>query len=1595
MSDPDRNEQSTPQSGQPKRSQEGANASPAETPREESVAPQSASEAGPVDRPANVSGESGDSFLIVGIGASAGGLEAFQTFFRHMDSSQNMAFVLISHLSPDHESMLSELLGRETQMPVLQVQEPVEVERDHVYVIPPNADLTISEGVLHLSEPVQTRGHRVPIDVFFRSLAEDQGENAVCIVLSGTGSDGTLGLKAIKEYGGLAIAQDSGSAKYDSMPRSAAHTGLVDYILPVEEIPAKLVEYARHRETLRARLGEDGMFADTASHLNQICSLVRRRIGHDFSDYKQNTLVRRIQRRIQITQMGSVGAYVKYLRSDNDELTLLFKDLLIGVTHFFRNPDSFEALRGDIIASLIENARDGQPIRVWVTGCSSGEEAYSIAILLSEEMDRQQCQANVQIFATDIDERALDIARQARYPESIAEQITPGRLERFFIHQNGVYQVAKPLREMCIFSLHNLISDPPFSSLHLISCRNLLIYLNNELQRRVIPLFHYALKENGYLFLGSSENLTSQSDLFRTTNKQHRIFQKKQAIVSPRVDFPLVDRSAYRQSAQTLSPLQSPLTRQQQVSRSIERVMLQEYAPACVIINEQNDIVYFFGRTGNYLEPSQGVPSNNIFDLARRGLGLDLRAGIQAVRETQRKVVRERISVEAPDQVYLLNLIVRPLQDESGENSLIMVIFRDLEVDAGYQQADLEGDDAEDEPQVVRQLERELRTTKEHLRSTIEELETSNEELKSANEELLSMNEELQSSNEELQTSKEEMQSINEELETVNAELRNKIDELDSVNSDLQNLFESTQIATIFLSQHLEIEKFTPAANSIFNFLDTDIGRPITDMALRLNDVDIAADVRQVLKSLVPVEREVQRSGQDTFYKMRILPYRTIENVIDGAVITFVDVSDLRQSRHRAERFAERQQAIAEVGMFALQNLDIHAVCDRAVKIVCDTLGSEFCSLFVLALTPSGDTTLTLRSTSGFEDALNNADRSLPGYVLGINSAVIVDNFSEENRFKPAATIERLNIVSGMGTIVYGTDGPYGVFTSYSDQLSAFSTEDVSFLQAITNELAAALQREEATQALIRNQARLDLALNAGQMGVWEYYPSSGLSVWNAMEYALLGLTPDAVETPSGALFFSFVHPEDVDRARRQLEDAIAQRDGYSTEFRINRADGQLRWLAAQARVITDEDGTPLKVIGIHYDITDRKQIEADLQTANQRKNEFLAMLSHELRNPLNAITNSLELMKLAESTDRFDQFHTIATRQLRQFSRLVNDLLDISRIIHGKIQIQLEEINLTELLQNLLGDTQQSGAAKSLTLRINVPEQPIWIEGDPVRLTQAFSNILRNAIKFSQPDGSVSISAETEAEQVVVRIVDTGIGLAPEAQSRIFDAFSQESSNFSLKTGLGLGLPLARGIVELHNGSIRAYSAGPNQGTEISVQLPCLTEVRDVRAALPDASAGVEDSDANASETAPAAEGITTTRGDLPTKLDRALRVLVIEDNEDAREILEIFLVNIGCEVSIAENGEGILERAKQFQPEVIISDIGLPAPTSGYDIATAIRADAELNQIYLLATSGYGRPEDKAAAKNAGFDQHLTKPLDLKQIQQILQERIDESEM
>lgn len=836
-------------------------------------------------------------FPVVGIGASAGGVEALQTFFAEVKPGTGLAFVVVQHLDPDHRSVLAELIGRVSQVPVAVVEDGALVEHNRVYVIPPNATLTIEANRLHLSPPAPRRGVRVPIDTFFASLAEDHGELAACVILSGTGSDGTIGLRVIKERGGLTLAQEG--AQYDGMMLSALATGLVDYVLPAGEMPAKLSEYFRHLDDFGGRKGPDGINRDAADSFTQVCALLRTRTGHDFSGYKDKTIIRRVQRRMQVLQIDNVPEFLERLRKDPHEVDALFQDLLIGVTGFFRDPNVFETLERVVIPRLFEGKSTGDTVRVWVPGCSTGEEAYTIAMLLREHLPEWRTAPKLQIFASDIDQHSLEVARTGRYPATITTDLPSNLLARYMVREDGTYRVIDELREICLFTIHNLLHDAPFSKLDLISCRNLLIYLNPDTQDRLIPLFHYALRDGGYLFLGTSENVTKHSRLFSIVDKDGHIFKRRPQSGRVLPEFPLTARnvSAQRQSMQPHSVHEVGSAKD-----LAERLLLDHFSPAYVVINSEGEVLHASARTGKYLELPAGPPNNNIFSMARSGLRLDLRAVIHKAVESGQVAVQGNLAVVTNGGQQSIDLIVEPVRTSGNSEAIYMVVFRDI----GCVQHTTETERAEPKDEVanasVRQLEADLRAARERLQTTTEELESSNEELKSSNEELTSINEELQSSNEELETSKEELQSINEELQTVNAELKARVEELSRANSDIANLLESTQIATVFLDRQFAIKSFTPAAKDVFRLVESDVGRPLSHIRSRLRLDMIHEDVERVLRTLGPFEEQVESEDGSKRYIVRILPYRTVENVINGVVLSFVDVTRITAAEREIVR---------------------------------------------------------------------------------------------------------------------------------------------------------------------------------------------------------------------------------------------------------------------------------------------------------------------------------------------------------------------------------------------------------------------------------------------------------------------------------------------------------------------------------------------------------------------------------------------------------------------------------------------------------------------------------------------------------------------
>jgi two-component system, chemotaxis family, CheB/CheR fusion protein len=834
--------------------------------------------------------KSGEKFPVVAIGASAGGFDALKKFFKEIPSDPGMAFVVVQHLDPKHESTLADLMSRFTSLEVVQVQDGMKVEVDHVYIIPPNRDMGMINGKLQLIEPTEPHGLRLPINFFFNNLAQDQKENSIAIILSGYGSDGSIGLKAIKAVEGMVMAQDPETTDSDSMPVSAIETGLVDYILPPEQLPEKLISYVSSSyKTIKKIISPK---EENERALQKIFMFIRNRTGHDFSYYKETTIIRRIGRRMNLHQIENISLYMRYLQDNPHEIDILFKELLINVTNFFRDDKAFGFLE-DALKSIIRDKSDVDSFRVWVPGCSSGEEAYSVAIIVHELLEESEKNINVQIFATDIDRDAIATARSGTYPLSIAAEVGSKRLKKYFIKKDNLFMIKNDIREMVVFAPHDVLKDPPFTRLDLISCRNLLIYLNSEAQMKTLSNFNYGLNKGGILFLGPSENVGDFIDAFYLVDKKWKIFKNVKS-----TDF--VRKYVEVHPISTALPL-SNLDVKYDFKRSenehsilnfrnlVEKELLKMYIPPSAIITDFGEILYIHGRLGSFLEPAPGKAKLNIIDMAREGLKFELNSALQNAISQESEILIEGLRVKTNGGHVYINLTVKPLEIEKTKG-LLIVSFQEVNLPLDSQESKIKIDMVFKGDEKIRELENELKSTKERLNVSIEEMRSSNEELRSANEELQSMNEEAQSTNEELETSKEEMQSINEELVTVNNELQMKIDELTLAQDDMQNIFNSTEIAIIFLDNDLNVRRFTEEATKIIKLRESDIGRPLSDIVSNLKYDKFMDVIQQVLERVTYKEMELE-TDDGKWLMTRIMPYKTSKNVIDGVVITFLDVT--------------------------------------------------------------------------------------------------------------------------------------------------------------------------------------------------------------------------------------------------------------------------------------------------------------------------------------------------------------------------------------------------------------------------------------------------------------------------------------------------------------------------------------------------------------------------------------------------------------------------------------------------------------------------------------------------------------------------------
>jgi two-component system CheB/CheR fusion protein len=1323
-------------------------------------------------------------FAIVGIGASAGGLEALIDLFKVMPSDRGFAFVVIQHLPPDRESMLAKILEKHTRMPVLQVKDGMKVERNHVYVIRPSRTLTLHRRSLKLGEPISKPARRRPVDDFFRSLAEEQRERAICVIMSGMGSNGTVGAQAVKAVGGLCIAQDPDSAKFPSMPRTLIDSGLADFVLPPEEIPAAIDRYDAHTNMR----GESFYRVETGRErqaFDEILALTRAHVRHDFSLYRKPTVIRRIRRRMGLNLIATMADYVRFLRQSIPEVHLLADDLLLHVTGFFRDPEVWQALRTKVIEPMVAERPDGASIRAWVTACSSGEEAYSLAMILMEAAEAVNKRFDIKIFATDTAERSLNQARASLFAGGIESEVSPERLKRFFEPADSSYCIKKELRELVVFVPQNVLQDPPFSRLDICTCRNFLIYLEPALQRRAIDLLHFSLREGGFLLLGNSENISGANNLFETIDRKNRIFRRIGATRHGGFAFPMAATTLIPDNVDAKQAGNLPRASIAQLAR---KVLLDNFTPAAVVIDQKLEIVYFHGSTNRYFKQPKGGPTRELMSVVRKSLRPILRSIMsRAMARKKPRAVSERVPASDKSDVEL-EISVSPL----GQGAKPIYYLISFSERSGRETTAPAAQGATASRQ---RLARERQQTRDELQNTIDELQASNKEMKAAHEETISVNEELQSTNEELETSKEELQSLNQELTTVNAQLQVKMEELESSTNHMSSLLKSTDIAVVFLDPELRIRRYTPAVKDLFELIPSDIGRPLCDLALKFSDPMLLQSSRSVLKTGSAIDAEIVSNSGRTYVR-RVLPYRKTDHPIQGVVLTFVDITarkavevEMRASENRNRLILE---GIKEYGIFMLS---------LEGRFVTWTAGAE--------------------------------------RILGYSA--------QEARGKHLSLIH-----------------------TEEDRAEGFAEKD------------------------------LNQALKTGRVLIERWHV---------------------------------------------------------------RKDRSKFWATGILSLLKDEYGQPYGFVKVVRDNTDRKFAEDELrnaminaEAANASKDHFMANVSHELRTPLSATLLWAKLLgdQAEMDPELLREGLSAINRSAKEQQALIEDLMDASKIVAGKMRLESKVFNLNGLLQNMLPPMRSLAAEKQLVIDETFDPKIGWVEADPRRIQQVVSNLLNNAIKFTPTSGRISVQTARKGDMVTIRVADTGKGIGKEFLSRIFDRFVQiDQGSTPTASGMGLGLAIAKQLVEMHEGTIRAESAGKDRGTVFTLNLPLPR--------LPDTEAGIPLEPSSKISLAP-------------------LNILLVEDTAETRNALETVLTEAGAHIIPVGTAKDALKEFERSPPDLILSDIGLGS-TSGHDLIAEIRK-REKNKSRApapaLALTAYADEKNRRKAFESGFQDCTTKPIE-----------------
>lgn len=1456
------------------------------------------------------SGKGRQPLSVIGIGASSGGLESLKKFFGALEQSQGMAFVIVQHLMPDHESLLPEILSKHTEMQVVSVEQGQTIENGYVYVAPPGQDVGLQSGVFQVTPSAESRGWRHPIDYFFRSLARDQRQDAVGIILSGNGSDGTLGIREIKECGGMVMVQHPHEAGQDSMPLNAMETGQADYVQPVAQLAKSLESYVDHNSLFDDSTIDPAQFLE---ELEEIQHLLHFHAEYDFRNYKHTTLLRRVQRRMGLAGVSGIREYVHRLKDRPEEVEALAQDLLICVTQFMRNADVWEKLSELVLPKLIEDRSSNEPIRVWIPGCATGEEAYTMAMMLSDAIGDKR-DVRIQIFATDISNHALKTARAAIYPETIAADIKPEWARKYFTREGDIYRVSKSIREMVVFAAHDLKGDPSFFRLDLISCRNLLIYLEPEAQANILRKFHFALNPEGYLLLGNSETAGRFDQGFEPVDAHARIFQRSTDSASN--DFSL----ATPHTPKRVAPRRPNFRRPQPPSlRELAAEMFWKSTGSVVLIlNEKLQPMFVGGSGDRFLKIPEGEQRYTVYELVRPGLHLKLRAAIGRL-ESASETSFDRAKLNQSDGSTIdVRGFVRKMIDPESQQRLIFIRLEEDEAAKSpgpastsmlsSDLASLSNSDSQEE--LVKTLERELMETREELSHTIEQLEQANEELRASHEEAMSVNEELQSGTEELEASREELQSLNEELTTLNVQLEDKLAELESTNNDLDNLISSTRIAVVFLDTEFRVRNFTPEAIDLFSLIRTDIGRPISDLAHKFTDGSFLDDAREVLKTLTMVEREVEAEAGKIFVR-RLLPYRTFDNRIEGVVATFQDITQLKETQEQLDLQRTQLSLVADAMPVLLAYVDK----DRKYQFA----NASYEKWFGIAVDKViGKPIWEVVGEKAYEVARDKIEKVFEG--------------------------ER---VAWDGELSYRHGPSRHVHVEYIPHFD-MQGEVVGFY-ALIQDIS---KRYEAEQLLHESEARFrDLADNIAQLA-WTCDTLGDVTWYNRRWYEFTGQTFEDAKIRGWA---NVHHPDHIQRVKDKIAECAENESVWEDTFPLRRHDGVYRWFLSRAVPIRDKEGRVIRWFGTNTDITEQMELEQALKEADRRKDEFLAMLAHELRNPLAPIRSGIDLLMMDPRSPQ--EPLEVMEEQVRHLVRLVDDLLDVSRITRGKVELRKENVQLQKVIQKALIAIEPYGEQKGITFSTDIPDEPMWLKADPIRLAQIFENLLINGVKYTESGGHITVGVQRHGNKVHVIFRDNGIGIDPELVPRVFELFTQSSRSFDREPGgLGIGLTIVKSLVELHRGTVEVKSEGLGQGSEFVVQLPILKK---------------------------APEEVTEVKifQDSGTQ-----KILIVDDNKSARHLLSRLLAALAShEIESAASGREALDKIGELNPSVVMLDIGLPE-MDGYEVARRIRRIDPENRILLVAVTGYGQSEDRIQSEAAGFDVHLVKPVGIDDLRTLM---------